>query len=168
MSMRLGETIGKFIPEKIYNHIPQRTTSLEQFVELAGNRDGLVIRVDPVVRVAGIAIGTKTNGLVGNFLYTTEYTSYTPKGKKIIFSEVHAKRYGSERDFFESDERETLEARLFITTQARLDDIQNMLSQAEIKGFTQEATTQERERIQSYAMRFSIIPFPKSTDSAAK
>jgi len=161
MPVQLGETVGRFVPESVKKHIPLKATSLNQFMGLVVSENGIVVHVEPVTRIKGPFAPLTAVGRTATYEYLTEYTSYTPGGRKIVFREVYGQRFGSRKGMADAEERDTFAIRLFLTTDARLHEIQERLPHVQTGGLTIEMTAAEREGMYANAKRFNIAPFPR-------
>lgn len=158
--MQLVEAIVKHAPEAIKRYIPLKATSLDQFIIFVINNGGTVVQAEPVKTVINGSFSS-TVGNVGNFEYSTRYTSRTSTGRKIVFDEVHLQKFGSEFGFADAQDRNLIALRGLITAESRLHEVKKRLPNVETLGPASHMDETTQKAMWSQAKEYKIKPFPK-------
>lgn len=160
----MKEAIERFTPEVIKRHIRLKAVSLGHFIFLVAREGETFVKAEPVVKAKNRS-KSQTVGYIGDFEYSTRYTSQTRTGRKIMFNEVHERRFGSEGGIGDLNERNLYHLRSLITADSRLDEIKERLPHVEIQRPSEILDEERRESYWSEARRLNIAPFPKQENT---
>ncbi len=120
-----------FMPDFVKRRFPIRAKSVEEFVEAAKNEGCEIVEIIPCVDMADGA-RTATVGTIGDYKYGLDVETVTPRGRKIQFSENSFTRFGSDRGFSDSEERNGACIRILLIAEQRMKELQAKMPHATV------------------------------------
>lgn len=159
--MKIGETIGKYIPEMFKKPFPIKAVSLEDFISIVESKGGSKVTAEfERKNIDLIPTFSTTVGELGNFKHSIIYRSTALDGRKIIFKQPCETKFGSKYGFSDADEREKSKLTVLVTADAGLKEIKEKLHgvSTAIIGPMGKMEQQVIEKMLSDAKRSRITP----------
>lgn len=144
----------------IKKYFPIKADSLDGFIEIVERERGASVTAEPRIKAKNGTF-TSTVGTIANYEYSTRFQSETPTGRPIVFDEIYGSRFGSERGFADSQDRELYALKGLLTADDRLQRVEERLENVETalvgpRGIIDETTHQ---RMYEDAKKYNLSPF---------
>lgn len=110
----------------IKNLFQYKAKSVEEFAEVVERKGCRTAVAEPRSSVKG-GIKTASVGVIANFQYMLEFTATTPRGRKVVYRECLFKRFGSDHDFADSENRRNAAIKLFLLGEQKVKELRAKL-----------------------------------------